>query len=112
MAAAPLLLSGGGATLTIGAAKAAAVLPVVVGALEKLEQLGISPEEATEIVESPTSQKLVDNLNGGNINVIQDVGGKLVRITLDPSGQRIISAGYIQARNITNGIASGRFTPR
>ena len=70
------------------------------------------PQQATEIVESPASQKLVDNLNNGNINVIQDVGGKLVRITLDPSGQRIISAGYVQARNVANSIASGRFTPQ
>jgi hypothetical protein len=72
----------------------------------------MSLQEATAIVESPTSQKLVDNLNNGNINVIQDVGGKLVRITLDPSGQRIISAGYVQARNVANSIASGRFTPQ
>ena len=40
------------------------------------------------------------------------VGDKLVRITLDPSGQRIISAGYVQARNIANSIASGRFIPQ
>jgi hypothetical protein len=35
--------------------------------VEKLQRLGISVEEANAIVESPASQKLVDNLNNGNI---------------------------------------------
>jgi hypothetical protein len=100
------------ATVTTVGIAASPLLPIVPSALEKLQRLGMSLQEATAIVESPTSQKLVDNLNNGNINVIQDVGGKLVRITLDPSGQRIISAGYVQARNVANSIASGRFTPQ
>jgi len=50
--------------------------------------------------------------DANRINVIKQVGDKLVRITLDPSGQRIISAGYIQARNVANSIASGRFIPQ
>jgi len=61
---------------------------------------------------APGPPVLIDNLNNGNINVIQDVGGKLVRITLDPSGQRIISAGLVRANQITNGIANGRFVPK
>jgi hypothetical protein len=56
-------------------------------------------------------KKLIDNTNGGNINVLQNVGDKVVRITLDPTGSRIVSAGYMQSRNVANGIASGRFTP-
>ncbi len=99
-------------TVGVTVAKVAPLLPAVAGALEKLQKLGISVEEANAIVESPTSQKLIDNLNNGNINVIQDVGGKLVRITLDPSGQRIISAGLVRANQITNGIANGRFVPK
>lgn len=100
------------ATVTTLGIAASPLLPIVPSALEKLQRLGMSLQEATAIVESPASQKLVDNLNNGNINVIQDVGGKLVRITLDPSGQRIISAGLVRANQITNGIANGRFTPR
>jgi len=100
------------ATVTTLGIATSPLLPIVPSALEKLQRLGMSLQEATAIVESPASQKLVDNLNNGNINVIQDVGGKLVRITLDPSGQRIISAGYVQARNVANSIASGRFTPQ
>jgi RHS repeat-associated protein len=84
-------------------------LPVVTSAIDKLQKLGISIYEAGQIVGSPTAQRLIDTANGGNINVVQQVGEKLVRITTDPSGQRIISAGIIQARNINNSIASGRF---
>jgi len=88
-------------------------LPAVPSAIQKLQNIGISLQKANEIIRSPISQKLLDNAqrNLGNINVIQDVGGKLVRITLDPSGYRIISAGYVRAYSVANGIASGRFTP-
>ncbi len=99
-------------TLGITAAKAAPLLPVVFGALQKLQQLGISVQEANEIIASPESQKLVDNLNNGNINVIKEVGGQLVRITTNPEGTRIISAGLVRANQIANGIANGRFVPK
>jgi RHS repeat-associated protein len=90
---------------------AIATLPVMPTAIDKLQKIGLSVYEAGKIVASPTAQRLIDTANGGNINVIQQVGDKLVRITLDPSGQRIISAGYIQGRNVANSIASGRFIP-
>jgi RHS repeat-associated protein len=99
------------AVTTLGL-RAATVLPAVPSALDKLRNLGISLEQANAIVQSPTSQKLIDNANGGNINVIQEVGGKLVRVTLDPTGQRIISAGIVRANQITNGIANGRFVKK
>jgi hypothetical protein len=76
------------------------------------QRLGISVQEANEIITSPESQKLVDNLNGGNINVIKEVGGQLVRITTNPEGTRIISAGLVRANQIANGIANGRFVPK
>jgi RHS repeat-associated protein len=97
-------------TVTTLALRGAPLLPAVPSAIEKLQKLGILLERANAIVQSPASQKLVDNANGGNINVIQEVGGKLVRITTDPTGQRIISAGIVRANSITNGIANGRFT--
>jgi hypothetical protein len=73
-------------TLGITAARLAPLVPAVAGAVDNLQKVGISPEDVAAIIKSPTSQKLVDNLNGTNINVIQDVGGKLVGITLDPTG--------------------------
>lgn len=81
-------------------------------AIQKLQKIGLSLEQANEIVQSPASQKLIDNANNGNINCIQQVGDKLVRITTDPTGQRIISAGYVRANGIANGIANGRFTTK
>lgn len=104
-------LQGGSALTTLGlaATRIAPLLPALPSAIEKLQKLGISLEEANKIAASPTAQKLVDRLNSGNINVIQDIGGKLIRITLDPSEQRIISAGIVRANQVTNGIASGRF---
>jgi RHS repeat-associated protein len=99
-------------TVTTLALRSAPLLPVVPSAIDKLQKLGLSPERANAIVQSPASQKLIDNANNGNINHIQEVGGKLIRITTDPSGQRIISAGIVRANSITNGIANGRFTPK
>jgi RHS repeat-associated protein len=111
-AAAAAAAGGGGLTLLHLGSRAVPALPAVAGALQKLSNLGISVEQANEIVESPVSQRLIDNANNGNINVIQQVGDKLIRITTDPSGQRIISAGIVRANSITNGIANGRFTPK
>jgi hypothetical protein len=101
-------------TVTTLGLRAAYALPAVPSAIQKLRSLGISLERANAIIQNPASQKLIDNAaaNRGNINHIQEIGGKLIRITTDPSGQRIISAGIVQANSITNGIASGRFTPK
>jgi RHS repeat-associated protein len=86
------------------------LLPAVPSAIQKLQKIGLTLQEANEILRSPATQRLIDNANSGNVNFIKEVGGKLIRITTDPSGQRIISAGYVQARNVANSIASGRFT--
>ena len=88
----------------------APLLPVMPSTIDKLQKIGVSIQEANQIVNSPASQKLVDNLNSGNINYVQDIGGKMIRITTDPTGQRIISAGTMRANQITNGLANGRFT--
>jgi hypothetical protein len=84
---------------------AAGILPAVPSAIEKLQKLGMSVPEANELIENPATQRLIDNANNGNINYVADIGGKLVRVTTDPTGRRIISAGLMQARNITNGLA-------
>ena len=110
---APEIAAGGSAALAAGRGlyyAAMGLLPAVPSALEKLQKLDLSVSEANEIIESPSTQRLVDNANSGNINYIADVGGKLIRITTDPTGQRIISAGRVQANGIANGIANGRFT--
>jgi len=100
---------GGTALITLG--RLTPLLPAVPSALEKLQKLGLTLQKAQEIVASPASQKLIDNLNSKNINVIQTEGDKVIRITLDPTGERIISAGMMRANQVANGISSGRFTP-
>jgi uncharacterized protein RhaS with RHS repeats len=110
---APQIAGAGSAALATGRAlyyAAAGLLPAVPSALEKLQKLGMSLSEANELLENPSTQRFVDNANGGNVNSFLDTGGKIIRITTDPNGQRIISAGIVQARNIANGIATGRFT--
>jgi RHS repeat-associated protein len=105
--------TGGTALLNAGRLlyySAAGILPAVPSAIEKLQKLGMSVPEANELIENPSTLRLIDNLNDGNINYVADVGGKLVRVTTDPTGQRIISAGLMQARNIMNGLASGRYS--
>ncbi len=91
-----------------------AQLPIVQSAQEKLEQtaqrLGIP---ARELVDSVLARgtRYVDNLHDGNINVwLQraDSSG-LIRVTLDPTAQRIISVGLNQARDVAAGLESGRF---
>jgi len=96
-------------TLGIGAIP---ILPAVPTAIDKLQRIGLTVAQASRMATSLSSQKFVDTANSNNINVIQQVGDKLVRITLDPTGQRIISAGYVQARNVANSVASGRFIPK
>lgn len=110
---APEIAAGGSAALATGRAlyyAAAGLLPAVPSAIEKLQKVGISISEANELIKSPSTQRLVDNANSGIINYIADVGGKLVRITTNPNGQRIISAGLVRANQIANGVSSGRFT--
>jgi hypothetical protein len=107
----PHMVLWAGGPLVSSLAIGAPLLPAVPSALDKLQKIGMSLQQANELIESPTAQKLIDNANSGNINVLQSVGDKVVRITLDPTGSRIISAGYMQSRNVANGIASGRFTP-
>ena len=109
-----LAVSGAGLT-TLGlqaAAVAAPLLPAVPSAIEKLQKIGLTLGQANAIVQSPATQKLIDNANNGNINCLQQVGDKVVRITTDPTGQRIISAGYVRANSIVNGLANGRFTAK
>jgi len=111
---------GGAAISTLGVAGPIAgrtLLPAVPGAVSKLqnlaEQFGIP---ATQIANRAitSGMRLVDNGNSGNINTLlprPDGASGWIRVTLDPTQSRIISAGWMKANQITNGLQSGRFTP-
>lgn len=88
-------------------------LPVVEGAAPKIASLTSRYGKGIENTVLQNGTRYVDTANGGNINVFMprpDASG-FIRITLDPSGERIISAGLNTVRNVDNGIASGRFVP-
>jgi RHS repeat-associated protein len=111
-----------GAELLLGSASAVAaagpLLPTVPSAMSKLEALaerfGVSASEiANQAITSGT--KLLDHLpaNAGNVNAViprLDGASGFIRVTLDPSQSRIISAGLMSANQIANGLSSGRFT--
>jgi hypothetical protein len=126
--AAPVALAGaaevvaGAGMTTLGITSGSAgrlLLPAAGSAIGKLETLGekfgVSPVElANKAINTGT--RMIDNLakNAGNINSIiprPDGANGFVRVTLDPTGSRIISAGLQTANQVANGIESGRFTP-
>lgn len=51
--------------------------------------------------------------NDANINIYQSkpVNGELIRITTNPEGDAIISAGTNSINDVTTGAANGRFIP-
>lgn len=78
---------------------------VFLGAYGKLDL-----ESINKLANSPNAQFLYDK-SSNYINVIQDVNGKLLRITALPDTFKIISVGPIQERNVINSISNGRFIP-
>ena len=124
----PIDLIGGAAGLSrklVGkiiskqAAKAGAKRTFEIGprAIEQLSnpRLGnlagkLTPERLQQLVNNPAAQRFIDT-STGNINVIQNVDGVLLRISVPRDALRIISVGPIRARGVANGIARGRFIP-
>ena len=94
----------------------APALPVVQSAAAKLQWLGdkfnVQQNDLLNRV-LQNGAKYVDNANNGNINVFMQRpdGPGFIRVTLDPTQQRVISAGLNQANDVLRGITSGRFTP-
>jgi hypothetical protein len=94
----------------------AGLLPAVPSAVDKLQKIGISLQRANEIVKS--EQGFVDESSGGmfgtgkNINYIVNEGGRMIRITTDAAGTKIISAGRVAENFVNRGVASGRLTAR
>ena len=106
-----------GAAITSAMAPASASIPIVGSAAPKLEALADRfGTTSSNIVNTAltTGKRLIDNANGGNINALiprLDGASGFIRVTLDPAGQQVISAGLMRANQVANGIASGRFTP-
>lgn len=103
---------GGARVLAHNAICPSSIAPRVVGQL-KDPRLGplagtLTPDDLQRLVNNPAANRFYDAATG-NINVIQDVGGRLIRITVARDALPIISVGPIQLRNVVTSVASGRF---
>lgn len=70
----------------------------------------LTADDLQELAHNPSAQYLLDGATG-NINVIQEVDGVILRITTPRDAFKIISVGRMRANQITNGLESGRFVP-
>ena len=91
-------------------------IPVVKSASTKLtslaEKFGVDSKKILK--DGLKGQKFKDVGNDGNINVFSarpDGKSGAVRITLDPKGERVISAGLVKTKDVVKGIQTGRFKP-
>ncbi len=91
-------------------------VPIVASAQDKLAalkgQFGVASSNIVQM--AMNGARYFDNANGSNINALlsrRDGVAGFIRVTFGPNFQRVISAGLIRANQVTNAIASGRFTP-
>jgi filamentous hemagglutinin len=61
-------------------------------------------------VNNTNALRVLDKTSG-HINVIQQIEGRLVRITTTADKTKIISVGPIRQNQVNNLIANGRFVP-
>jgi hypothetical protein len=62
---------------------------------------------------SQSTARFIDTANNGNINTYASklTNGELIRVTTNPEGDAIISAGTAKINGLKNDISSGRFVP-
>ena len=100
--------------LRVGSIATKARIPVVSSAQGKLASLAEKFETTIDkILEQGLKGKRFRDLdNSGNINIFTprpDGRSGFLRITLDPRGDRVISAGLNKLRDVSRGIEKGRF---
>ncbi|BAC88152.1 polymorphic toxin-type HINT domain-containing protein [Gloeobacter violaceus] len=78
----------------------------------------LTEERLNRLINEPGARRFLDAgpinvspFDKPNINVIQEVQGRLLRITVASDKFEIISVGPIRERNIINSIRSGRYVP-
>jgi len=71
----------------------------------------LTPEHLNALLNNPSATRLFDAgaKTWGRINVVQDVEGVLLRITVRGDAFEIISVGPMRSSSLINGIAKGRF---
>ena len=70
----------------------------------------LTEADLQQLVNSPTAHRLYDTATR-NVNIIQEVDGKLIRVTVAGDKFKIISVGPKQPNGVENGIKNGRFVP-
>lgn len=97
-------------------AASAPALPIIPSAMTKLQDLADKfGSSAVEIANQAIRQgtRMIDSRNACNVNcIIQRIDGASgwIRVTLDPTQSRVISAGLQTVNMVTNGLKNGRFT--
>lgn len=78
----------------------------------------ITPDELAKRANSPNAKRFIDvrpdpstGVPKNHINIVQDIDGKTIRITVPNNEFKIISVGPIQKRNIRSSIDKGYFLP-
>jgi hypothetical protein len=66
----------------------------------------LTVDDLNRLVNNPNARVYWD-ARSNNINIIQEVDGKLLRITVARDKTQIISVGPLQERNITNSVGRG-----
>jgi RHS repeat-associated protein len=96
---------------------AAGGLPMVPSAVPKLatlaQRFGTTVNDLASKVVSQ-GQRFADMRHGGNINALlqrPDGASGFVRVTLDPAGKRIISAGMMRADQVADLVSAGKMVP-
>lgn len=62
------------------------------------------------LANNPNAMRILDT-RSGHINIIQEIDGKLFRITVPANEMKIISVGPICSNQVTNLINKGQFIP-
>ncbi|MBK6781926.1 MAG: RHS repeat-associated core domain-containing protein [Gemmatimonadetes bacterium] len=113
-------LAGRGLVPTAAASAPWAFDPRVAGQLNdpRLGNLAgrLTQGDIANLLANPGAQRMLDvspvaRGYGPSINVVQDVAGVMLRITVSSTEMRVYSVGPIGPNAVTNGIARGRFFP-
>ena len=108
------LLGAAGASAPVSGGKSFLVDPQVIPKLmdSRLGSLAgkITPQRLHELVNNNSARRFID-VRSGNINIVQEIEGKLVRLTVAGDKFKVISIGPIRERNIINLIRAGGFVP-
>jgi RHS repeat-associated protein len=70
----------------------------------------LTSDELQRLVNAPSARRYYDATTN-HINVIQEVDGRLLRITTMSDSMTIISVGPIRSRGVENGVRRGRYVP-